>query len=242
MSDLAAPGFRQLLREARAPLQALQFLLQADGLELPRGDGHAVLLLPPFALGDEAFKPMARSLRRLGYAVYGWDEGRNLGLRARILERLLDRLEVLAREHGGPLSLIGWSAGGLYARELARLRPAQVRRVFTLGSPIRPHARGQLLARAAQRGVETVLEVAGHPSFAPDPDPPPVPCTALHSRSDGVVAWRAALESVGPGVENLAVGGSHLGFGVSLEVLQLIAERLARPAGQDVVPVTDRQS
>lgn len=227
MSKLAAPGFGRLLLEARAPLQALQFLMQADTLDLPKGDGHAVLLLPPFGLGDEAFRPMAGRLERLGYVAYGWEQGRNLGLRLRLLDRLSERLESIAIEHGGPLSLIGWSAGGLYARELARLRPQRVRRLFTLGSPIRTHERGQVLARTAQRSVEAVLAVAGNPSFAPRLPPPPVPCTAIHSRSDGVVAWQAAMESEGPQVENLAVSGSHLGFGVSLEVLRLIAERLA---------------
>lgn len=226
-----APGWRSLLGEARAPLEVASFWLGSQDLShLPRGDGHPVMFLPAFAMGDEGLRPMARVIERLGYAVYGWEQGRNLGLRTPVVARLLGALVERHERHGCKLSLVGWSAGGLYARELARLRPDLVRRVITLGSPIKPHDAGQEMVERFQRAFEWYLAQRGRASFRPDPDAPPVPCTAIHSRSDGVVAWRAALEAEASHTENLEVEGSHLGLGFNLEVLRILATRLPQQA------------
>ncbi|MGQ0700925.1 MAG: alpha/beta hydrolase [Panacagrimonas sp.] len=185
------------------------------------------MFLPGFAMGDEALRPMARVIERLGYTVSGWQQGRNLGLRARVLERLLRRLQEQHERDGLKFSLVGWSAGGLYAREIARVRPDWVRRIITLGSPIRPHQSGQEIVEGFRRAFESFLADRGYPSFHPDLDAPPVPCTAIYSKRDGVVAWRAAMETAAPNTENVEVEGTHLGLGFNLEVLRIVAERLA---------------
>lgn len=227
-APILAPDLRELLREARAPFEVAAFWLAPDRLAgLPRGDGHPVLFLPGFGMGDEALRPMARTIERLGYAVHGWDEGRNFGLRTAVAERLLVRVQDLHARHGQRVSLVGWSTGGLYARELARARPECVRRVISFGSPIRRHESGAALVSRARAAFEGLLATIGKASFEPSPDAPPVPCTAIHSRSDGVVAWRAALETDAPHMENLEVDGSHLALGYNLEVLRRVAERLA---------------
>lgn len=224
---IAAPDLRALLGELRAPLEVASFLLGAQQLRaLPAGDGHPVMFLPGFGMGDEALAPMARAIERLGYAVYGWDQGRNLGLRQRTADRLLERMLDLHRRHAREVSLVGWSAGGLYARELARLRPDRVRRVFTLGSPLQPHGSGQPLVEMARRWFDTYLAGQGDAPLAPHIDPLQVACTVIHSKSDGVVAWRAAVQDDAPHTENLEVDGTHLGLGFNLEVLRIIAERL----------------
>jgi pimeloyl-ACP methyl ester carboxylesterase len=230
---IVAPAWRALLGEARAPLEAAVFWLAADRLaNLPHGDGHPVMFLPAFGMGDEGLRPLARVIARLGYACCGWDQGRNLGLSAAVAARLLRRLDDLRLAARARVSLVGWSAGGLYARELARQRPDLVRRVITLGAPIRPQDTGQPLLDGVRRVFEELLVGSGPQALVPDPAAPPVPCTSIHSRSDGVVAWRATLESAGPDSENIEVDGSHLGLGFNLEVLQIIAARLALPATQ----------
>ena len=202
-----------------------------------------MLFLPGFGMGDEALRPMARDIERLGYAVHGWEQGRNFGLRTAVAEQLLQRLQDLHARHDRALSLVGWSTGGLYARELARARPEWVRRVITFGSPIHPHESGDALVSRFRAAFEGFLATVGKASFEASPDAPPVPCTAIHSRSDGVVAWRAALEADAPHTENLAVDGSHLALGYNLEVLRLVAERLAvDPARQPSAPALKPQA
>jgi len=228
-SPIAAPDLRQLLGELRAPLEVASFLLGAPQLRsLPPGDGHPVMFLPGFGMGDEALSPMARAIERLGYAVYGWDQGRNLGLRQRTAERVLERVLELHGRHACAVSLVGWSAGGLYAREIARLRPDRVRCVFTLGSPLQPHGSGPQLVDLCRQWFDAFLATRGDPALAPNNDALHVPCIAIHSKSDGVVAWRAALQPDAPHTENLEVDGSHLGLGFNLAVLRIIAERLAQ--------------
>ena len=225
---IAAPGLIDLLGELRAPLEAAAFLLGPDVTRgLPRGDGHPVLLLPPFGLDGRALGPLARALDRLGYAAHDWGEGRCLGLRQRIADRLVARVADLHRRHGRTVSLVGWSAGGLYAREVARARPEFVRRVITLGAPVHPHASGHELVDLARAGTDALLAARGEAPLRIDPEPPPVPLTAIQATGDGVVAAAAARERARVDVENLAIEGTHLGLLCSRAALRAIAVRLA---------------
>ncbi len=182
------------LFEASTLAPALPLLLNA-----PRGDGHPVLVLPGFIASDVSTRPLRAYLRERGYAPHGWELGRNRGPDP-ALERLLhERLDQIHREAGRRVSLVGWSLGGVYARELARRRPAAVRQVITLGSPFGPSA------------------------------VPPVPATAIYSRSDGIVDWESCLERETQRSDNIEVTGSHCGLGVNPLVLFAIADRLALP-------------
>ncbi|HEX4872318.1 MAG TPA: alpha/beta fold hydrolase [Nevskiaceae bacterium] len=228
---LPAPPLSLLLKEGRVPLERLRFHLKVDGLleALPRGDGHPVLVIPGFGASDRTVSPLVRALRRLGYDAQSWGLGRNLGLRGSLRERLRARLDAL-HAGGGAVSLVGWSLGGVFARELARAQPEKVRRVFTLGSPFngRPEANNlHTIFQWVNRGSRRPADLEG---FLRRRVTPPVPCTAIHTREDGIVAWRCSLEPEGRWGENLEVRGSHLGLICNLEVLQLIAERLAQPS------------
>lgn len=228
--SLLGRALQPLLREARAPLEIASFLLRASRQhDLPRGDGHTVMFLPAFTLDDREFQPMAKAVGRLGYATLGWGEGRNLGLSRRRLAHLAQRVAQLAETTGRAISLVGWSGGGLYAREIARQHPDAVRRVILLASPIHLTEAAPVYVDRSRRALNAMTEIAGRPSFEPDLTPPPVPVTAIYSQRDGVVDWRAAMERAAPQVENVAVSSSHLGLGYSLEVLRIIAERLAQP-------------
>lgn len=222
-------GLLGLVGELRAPLEQLRFRLarpRADAL--PQGDGHPVVLLPGFGMGDASMAPLAGALAELGYAVHGWGEGRNWGLRAPALDRLTRRVAALCERHGRRASLVGWSAGGLYAREIARCIPHAVRRVITFGTPVHGHAHGRPEVERFRGLLDRLRAARGETVVEPDPATPPVPVTAIHSRSDAVVAWRASLET-GPHAENLAVEGSHFGLGTNPAVLAIVAARLARP-------------
>lgn len=224
-----APSARLLLLEARVARELALLPLQLHGLhrELPRGDGHAVLVVPGFGVGDASTRPLRKVLTRLGYAAQGWDQGVNLGMRPAVKDALNARLASLSERHG-PVSLIGWSLGGVFVRELARHQARHVRRVFTLGSPInlRPDANNMMaLFRLMNAGRPVNLDLDG---FRRRITPPPVPCTAIYTRSDGIVAWPCCREPESDRTENIEVRGSHLGLPYNPQVIRAIAERLAR--------------
>lgn len=228
---VAAPGAHLLLLEARAWAEFGSLPLRARGLvrSLPRGDGHAVMIVPGFGAGDLATLPLRRLLGQLGYTVYGWEQGTNWGMRPAIKTALGLRLHKLHERHG-PVSLIGWSLGGVYIREMARHEPARVRRVITLGSPInlRPDANNLMsLFALINRGKPVKFDLEG---FRKRIAPPPVPCTAIYTRSDGIVAWRCCQEPEAPNTDNVEVRGSHMGLPCNPDAIRAIAERLARPA------------
>jgi pimeloyl-ACP methyl ester carboxylesterase len=226
-----APPMRLLLTEPARSLADLATLpLAASWLSIaPRGDGHGVLVLPGLLASDASTLVLRRFIRLLGYQVRGWDLGRNLGPTEQVIDEMPARLAELASLTRGPVSVIGWSLGGIYARELARQQPAQVRRVITLGSPFALTDWRQSHAdRAYQRrsGLHATERVPTREQFS---RPIGVPSTAVYSRRDGIVAWRACVEPETDLHQNVEVRCAHLGFGVDQATLWLIADRLALP-------------
>ena len=216
-----------LLLEGRAFLEFAALLPALPVLRrAPRGDGQPVLVLPGLMASDLSTRALRGFLQRLGYPAYGWGLGRNHGPSSEMARNLAQRLDELRRRHVRPVSLIGWSLGGIYARELARKFPDDVRQVITLASPFRdPEATNVPAALLARREL--------HPDelrFREGLDTPlPVPSTAIYSRSDGIVAWRSCCEEPGPERESIEVASSHLGMGHHPVVLLTIAERLSQP-------------
>lgn len=224
-----APSLGLLVRELRAPLEMLHFAVTAAfASSLPPGDGHPVMLLPGFGVGDFAMRPLAMALSRIGYAATTWGQGRNLGMNRKLHVALTRRLRELQERHDAKVSLIGWSLGGVFARELARAESGLVRQVITLGSPFNgnPEANNMMpLFRLAQRGKPVKDDREG---FERRRVAPPVPCTAIHSKTDGIVAWQCSLEESAPNTENLEVRGSHFGLPMNRSVFESIANVLAR--------------
>lgn len=196
----------------------------------PRGDGHGVLVLPGLLAADGSTAPLRRFLRHRGYYVRGWRLGRNIGPTEAVLDGLPEGLRDLAERTGGPVSVVGWSLGGLYARHLAREHPAYVRQVVTLGSPVGV-AHGHRTYADRTFEVLGVLHARGShvPQRADVGGSVPVPSTSIYSRLDGVVAWRACLAESGARHQNVEVRCSHLGFGFDPATLWCVADRLARP-------------
>ena len=217
--------------EGRAAWEGLALLAAAPWLgRLPRGDGHPVLIFPGMGANDVSTIPLRRFLRRLGYVTEAWGQGINVGPRQGVLRRCADSVRTLADRHGQPVSLIGWSLGGLYAREMAKTLPTHTRCVVTLGTPFAGHPR----ATNAWRIYEFLSgQSADDPKMHEQMRiAPPVPTTSIYSRSDGIVSWRCSLNEAGPNVENIEVLASHLGLGVNPSVLYAVADRLAQPAGR----------
>jgi hypothetical protein len=232
-----APSLALLALEMRAwPELGLYFASWPLLLTQRRGDGHPVLVLPPFGVADAATSPLRALLRALGYSSHGWGLGQNLGPTAAILEGAPKRLVELAERTGRPVSVIGWSAGGILGREAARRHPDAVRQVITLGSPFRlmlddrykTHA--ALFYRLVERWHADPTDTMRRSEYRnPLLD---VPATAIYSRTDGVASWQWCLEDEAPRSENIEVYGSHCGLGHNPAALLAIADRLAQPEGE----------
>ncbi len=144
-------------------------------------------------------------------------------------EAAITQLELLSERHGGKVSLIGWSAGGIYAREIARERPDLVRQVITMGSPFRGNHKASSswrLFALLNRGpaAAAMMSVEAKKLRA---TPLEVPTTCIFSRFDGIVAWECCTSLPAPTTENVEVRSTHLGYGHNLETLYVIADRLS---------------
>ena len=192
---------------------------------VPRGDGHTVLVLPGFLTGDWATRRLIAWLRDAGYDARGWGRGVNWGPTPAALTRCAALLDEAHRRTGRKVSLIGRSLGGLFVRELAKDAPEKVTRVITLGTPLRFPVSTPLSPFA-----ET-LSGGFDPGFTRRMSDllnnPPVPVTAFYSRRDGIVPWQSCLLEEGPGSENIEVDSPHTIMGSHPVAMRVIAERLA---------------
>ena len=222
------------LSEGRALVELGAFYaLRGPLAMLPRGDGHSVLVLPGFLASDRSTKPMRDLLNSLGYDAHGWDSGRNIRVDNALIARLEAQLMRLNDESGGKVSLVGWSLGGVLARELAKLHPDRVRLVISLGSPIsddRGHTNARRLFELLN-GKEP--EPLRDGRFMGLDEAPPVPTTSILTKTDGVVHWRGSVQKpTRTPSENIEVYASHLGLGVNPSVMIAIADRLAQDKGE----------
>jgi dienelactone hydrolase len=230
---LRPPSLLLVLAETRALFEFnASILLSPLLMRAPRGDGHPVLALPGFLASDLSMAPMRRYLKQLGYDAYAWKMGRNLGgiaSRRNALKKLLTDIHDAA---GRKVSIVGWSLGGIYARDLALQMPEMVRSVITLGSPFANDVRATNATRlyeavsgeAVEHNSELTRGVAGDL---------PVPVTSIYSRTDGIVNWRTSLLRPSDTAENIEVHlASHFGLGVNAAALWAVADRLAQAEGE----------
>ncbi len=231
--QVKAPSAFLLMMEGRSIFEMGTYLASTPFFKhMAKGDGHPVLVLPGLAASDLSTVPLRRFLKKRGYRPYAWEQGRNLGLRDQVLEKMLAKVDEIYAKHKCKLSIVGWSLGGIFARELAKLRPEKVRLVISMGSP---HS-GNPKASHATKFYEYV---SGHSVEEPPLDTilsqaPDVPTTSIYSKTDGVVAWQNCHQrkpdnpEKAKHVENIRVEGSHCGMGVNPSVLYIIADRLAQ--------------
>ena len=198
----------------------------------PKGDGHTVLVLPGFLTSDKSTEFLRSYLRAMGLNAVGWDLGRNLGGLYRMREHLRNKVAELARDSGKKISVVGWSLGGVYARDLALSLPDKIRGIVTLGSPFSGDLRANNVGKLYdQVSGERVDDAAGDDVAALAGDMP-VPATSIYSKTDGVVSWQTSLMQEHSEAENIeVVGASHLGLGFNPAVLWAVADRLAQSEG-----------
>ena len=212
------------LAEATTPLTFVRLALAAPFLtRSPRGDGHTVIDVPGWQAPEASGWPIRRFIAALGYDAHGWGFGTNKGDVARDVDRFHSRVLELA-ERSGPVSLVGWSLGGVISREVARRSPEAVRRVITYGTPV---VGGPAYTAVASRYDDSARDRAER--AAADQVPISVPVTTIFSRRDGIVAWQACLDRTSPHVEHVEVGSAHLAMGIDPSVWRVVADRLARP-------------
>jgi hypothetical protein len=233
-AETLRPPSRLLLSlEGRALFELGGFVAALPLLNLaPMGDGHPVLVLPGLVASDVSTRPLRSFLKSRGYATHGWKLGRNLGPRAGVERGMLERVRELRERHGRKVSLVGWSLGGIYARQLAKRLPDDVRQVITLGSPFAGTPRATNAWRIYEWASGQSVDDPAIDFARALAEPPPVPTTAIYSRSDGICAWQTCVEKEGPQVENIEVEGSHCGLGHNPAVVYAVADRLAQPEGQ----------
>lgn len=228
------PSSLLIALELRAPWELWSVLPSWPLLaRAPAGDGHPVIVFPGLSASDGSTLPIRGYLQNLGYDISGWNQGYNFGPRAGILQtakrQVMDTCEVT----GEKVSLVGWSLGGIYARELAKELPDCVRSVVTMGTPFS----GSHTSTNAWRLFELTSgkDISRELQQFDLPVAPPVPTTSIYSRTDGVVAWPASIQKPSksnPRTENVEVIASHIGLGLNPTAWWALADRLAQPEGQ----------
>ena len=221
---------------AELPRAILEFACLLPGHSIlanaPPGDGHPVFTLPGYRSNDTSMTILRRYLARWGYAPHPWGLGTNLGVgyeRLDYEERFLVRLIEVVEASGTPASLIGWSQGGVIAREIAKARPDLIRQVITLGSPIADTPEATTLFRLFKHtsAEELTNEMMSFLREVATPLPN-VRCICIYSSTDGIVSPDIAQDLVSPNVENICVNASHFGMTVNPRILFIIADRLAQ--------------
>ena len=230
---LSPPSRTLMMLETRALHEFGAFLGALPLLSLaPRGDGHSVLVLPGLVASDASTRPLRQFLRGRGYHVNGWKQGRNYGLREGVQDNMVNQLKELNETSGRTVSLVGWSLGGLYARQLAKMMPDRVRSVISLGSPFAGSPRSTNAWRVYEYVSGSKADEEPETDFGGAlSDCPPVPTTAIYSRTDGICAWQGCVQQPGAKAESIEVESSHCGMAHHPAVVYAVADRLAQREG-----------
>ncbi|HEY9580698.1 MAG TPA: alpha/beta fold hydrolase [Rhizorhapis sp.] len=219
--SLGAPPLNLLLKEVRALAAWRRGGRFGPAMRTSHdGKGHHVLVLPGFLASDGSTVMLRRTLDAAHYRSHGWAMGRNLGIRRDIFHRLDRRMDYIQRHDPQPVSLIGWSLGGLIAREYAKYAPDRVAKVITLGSPFS----GDLRANHAWRIYELVARhrIDSPPLPVKLTEKPPVPTYAIWSGNDGVVAAHCARGLPEESDAAFEVRCGHMGYMTSRDSIAAI--------------------
>jgi len=217
----------------RAAMELTSHMFSRSGTRQP-GDGHAVVIFPGLGANGGSVAPLRAHCRSLGYDAFDWGQGFNTGPKGDLdawLDSLTSQVVDLLASHTRPATLIGWSLGGLYAREIGKLMARRIRQVITIGTPFN--------AEADHSNVGWLFRLLSGSSSAMDSalslrlrTPPPLRTTSIYSRSDGVVAWQTCRHDRQSSlVHDIEVDGSHICMGWNRDVLAAVSDRLAQPPG-----------
>jgi pimeloyl-ACP methyl ester carboxylesterase len=226
--ELRRPSQPSVVRELWGITEAARLMPSLPRLaRAPRGDGHVVVDVPGWKAPEAIGTPLRSYLRLLGYDARSWGLGVNTGNPERDADLLTERVLRLVAERGRPVSLVGWSLGGLIVREVARQHPEAVRRVITYGTPIVGGPSWTAGADAWSR--EETARIAALITRLDAEQPIQVPLTVIYTRRDAVVTPAACIDLTSPRAEHIRVGSTHLGLTADPDVWALVAHRLSLP-------------
>lgn len=226
---VAAPTLLATFYEARWVAELMSYLAFSEERlvkEAPPGDRRPILVIPGFLCSDLSTWPLRRFLRKVGYRSFAWKQGINWGPRPGVRTRLLHRVRELQEHYEQPVTIIGWSLGGYYARELACIRPELIREVVTLGSPLH----GQPQATAVWNAFRW-LNRSNMPQLAwgegiDFPRPYGIPCLSIFTKGDGIVPWQFCVPLRGQAGGRHQVQGSHIGLVANPDVMRILGRHL----------------
>ena len=227
MSQLVTPSIMTIAKESLTPFEFTRLFVACPALALQsRGSGEPVMVLPGLGASNSSTFLLRRYLSWLGYSVEGWELGRNSGNVEQLLPQVAEHVQEVHKKTGLKVNLVGWSLGGVLAREVARDNPAIVRQVVTMGSPVVGGPKYTVFGNLyRQRGVD--VDAIEATVAARESNPIRVPVTSIYSKNDGIVGWQASIDRHSPQVDNIKVCATHLGLGISPDVFKILARKLA---------------
>jgi hypothetical protein len=224
---ISVPSFMVIAGEALTPLELARLTLALPSLSRQqRGNGEPVIVLPGLGASNVSTIVLRQYLSWLGYQVHGWTLGRNDGNVSAMLPLVAKQLEQFHASSKAKVSIVGWSLGGVLAREVARDYPSAVSQVITMGSPIVGGPKYTTFGKFYARG-DVDLDAIEVRIAQREQRPIRVPLTSIYSKRDGVVAWQASIDKLNHNADNIEVKATHLGMGISPDVFKIIARKLA---------------
>ena len=219
---LRPPSSAARFGELRAGLQPLRLVAKSPRLARRTDTPRDVVLLPGFGTTDAIMYPLRGYLAAIGHTTHGWGIGRHGKDVEHSVERFTPVLERIATEADHAPILIGWSLGGIVARETARENPELVAKVISFGSPLG----GPRHTSASRVYDETELQYIERLIAERSVDRLTMPVTSIYSRRDGIVDWLSCVDQQTPGAENIEVGSTHVGYGIDPDVWRIIADQI----------------
>jgi pimeloyl-ACP methyl ester carboxylesterase len=225
----SGPPRRGLRGEWRVGLEVARLVAATPTLgRAPRGEGAPAVLVPGWRAPPASMIPLRNYLRFLGHDARDWELGVNEGRPERDAPRLAEQVERIASVVGRPVTLVGWSLGGTIARETARQAPAAIAQVITYGTPVVGGPTHTIGARSY--GPEESARISALIEELDAASPISVPITAIYTRRDGIVSWRACIDRTSPEVRHVEVSSTHISMGFDPDVWRVLADRLAPTA------------
>ena len=227
MNEPRAPSVLTTAGEGLTPFELPRLVAASPFLAMQaRGNGEPVMVLPGLGASNLSTTLLRGYLSWLGYNVRGWQQGRNHGGVAELLPEVAAEVRSFRVDSGSKINIVGWSLGGVLAREVARDNPDLVSQVVTMGSPVVGGPKYTSMgARYARRGVD--LDDIEATIAARESNPIRVPVTSIYSKRDGIVGWQASIDKYTAGADHFEVSATHLGLGISPEVFKIVARKLA---------------
>jgi len=221
------PSLLSIAGESLSAIEIVRLLIASPRLrQQTRGNGEPVVVLPGLSAGDASTYLLRGYLKQLGYTTYGWALGRNHGDFRSLVPKVKDRVRGIWERSDRPVHIIGWSFGGILAREVGRDHPHMVAQVITMGSPIVGGSKYTSLAGLYEsRGADLDKMEASIDKF--EKTPIKVPLTSIYTKRDGVVGWQASIDRYNSHTDHIEVDTTHLGLGFSPEVFEILAKKLA---------------